>query len=219
MLCSRASRAPRHTACFHAESRFQSQVCRPLQARRPDPSRRANSCASLESGDAALCRQLRDARADPDRLAAKQESELLIALAPHLDDFIAGLFGIESEVQQLSARHNELAPLYTCKRLFVQRKALHKYKADDASRFDGAALRGELTPLIRRRISASLPLRRHVMRWLDEEKRARRRDSILHCVMPRGRCKRRPAGRSMRRRVVQSAAQARLPASGAARHR
>ncbi len=80
---------------------------------------------ALEAVDGALCQRLLETRADPSALAPKQESELLIALAPHVDDFIAELFGITAEVQQLSARHLELAPLFSCKRLFVQRKALH----------------------------------------------------------------------------------------------
>ena len=99
---------------------------------------------ALRAVDDALCQRLLGARADPPALATRQESELLIALAPHVEDFIAELFGIKAEVEQLSARHGELAPLYGCKRLFVQRKAMHKYQADAASRFDGAALRGEL---------------------------------------------------------------------------
>ena len=98
----------------------------------------------LAGADQVLHQQLVSARANPAALAAKQESALLIALAPHLDDFVAGLFNIAAEVRTLSARHNELAPLYSCKRLFVQRKALHKYKADAAAAFDGSALRAEL---------------------------------------------------------------------------
>src|SRR3954468_20632625 len=93
--------------------------------------------AALKDADAALCEQLLAARTQPAILTNKQESELLIAVAPHLDDFIAKLFGIETEVRALSARHNELAPIFSCKRLFVQRKALHKYKADAAIAFDG----------------------------------------------------------------------------------
>ena len=50
-----------------------------------------------------------------------------------LEDFLARLFGIESEAQALAARHNELAPLYSVKRLFVQRRAVHKVKPEDAS--------------------------------------------------------------------------------------
>ncbi len=41
------------------------------------------------------------------------------------------------------AQH-ELAPLYACKRQVVQRKAMNKYKADEAAAFDGDAMRAEL---------------------------------------------------------------------------
>ncbi len=123
---------------------------------------------ALETSDSALCRRLLEARANPAALAAIQESELLIALAPHVDDFIAALFGIETEVQQLSARHNELAPLYSCKRLFVQRKAMHKFKAGEAAQFDGAALRGELNRLIGGEFS-ELAYAQHVTRWQQDE--------------------------------------------------
>ncbi|HEX5862859.1 MAG TPA: pyridine nucleotide-disulfide oxidoreductase, partial [Casimicrobiaceae bacterium] len=96
------------------------------------------------AADAALAARLASARADPDALGRKQESELLIALAPHVEDFLAQLFGVESEVTALQATHHELAPLFACKRQVVQRKALNKYKADDAAGFDGEALRAEL---------------------------------------------------------------------------
>jgi len=86
----------------------------------------------LGETDAGLRERLVAARAAAEPLAAKSESELLIALAPHVDDFIARLFGVEAEVQALSAQHDALAPLYSVKRLFVQRRALHKVKAEDA---------------------------------------------------------------------------------------
>jgi NADPH-dependent glutamate synthase beta subunit-like oxidoreductase/NAD(P)H-flavin reductase len=81
--------------------------------------------------DAGLRERLLAARRNPP--SGKDESELLIALAPHLDDFLARLFGIESQAQALAARHHELAPLYSVKRLFVQRRALHKVKPEDAT--------------------------------------------------------------------------------------
>src|SRR5262245_38569066 len=65
-------------------------------------------------------------------LSGKAESELLVALAPHFEDFVAKLFGIEAEAQALAAKHDELAPLYSVKRLFVQRRAMHKVKPEDA---------------------------------------------------------------------------------------
>jgi NADPH-dependent glutamate synthase beta subunit-like oxidoreductase/NAD(P)H-flavin reductase len=91
--------------------------------------------------DAGLRARLEAARAAPP--TGKGESELLIALAPHLEDFLARLFGIEAEAQALAARHHELAPLYSVKRLFVQRQALHKVKPQDATP-DGYAFASEL---------------------------------------------------------------------------
>ncbi|MEK7231969.1 MAG: FAD-dependent oxidoreductase, partial [Pseudomonadota bacterium] len=123
---------------------------------------------ALETVDGALCQRLLEARADPSALAPRQESELLIALAPHVEDFISELFGIATEVRQLSARHHELAPLYSCKRLFVQRKATHKYRADAASQFDGAALRGELAQRCGGEFS-ELAFAQHVTGWLQDE--------------------------------------------------
>ncbi|MGE0557833.1 MAG: FAD-dependent oxidoreductase [Burkholderiales bacterium] len=101
----------------------------------------------LAETDAGLHARLLHARAGADPLPAKAESELLLALAPHLDDFIAQLFDIEAEVRALSARHHELAPLYGIKRLFVQRKAMHKYKAEAAAAIDGNAVGEKLAVL------------------------------------------------------------------------
>ncbi len=95
----------------------------------------------LGEADGALRGRLLAARARAP--GARDESELLVALAPHVEDFIARLFGIESEVQALEQRHNELAPLYAVKRLFVQRRALHKVKPEEA-RPDGFEFTTEL---------------------------------------------------------------------------
>jgi len=94
--------------------------------------------------DASLVDRLLAARFLPNARAPIGESALLIALGPHLEDFLASLFGIENEVRALEARHHELAPLFAVKRSFVQRKALNAHKADVAATFDGRAMRGEL---------------------------------------------------------------------------
>ncbi|HKU86083.1 MAG TPA: FAD-dependent oxidoreductase [Casimicrobiaceae bacterium] len=104
--------------------------------------------ADLEAADSGLAARLAAARAAPDGLAAKDESALLIALAPHVEDFLARLFGIITEVRALEARHHELAPLYAIKRQFVQRKVMNAYKADVAATFDGERLRAELDRLL-----------------------------------------------------------------------
>jgi len=98
----------------------------------------------LESLEAELRGKLEAARAAPASLAAKAESELLLAVAPHLDDFMARLFGIEAEVRALAQRHNRLAPLFVCKRLFVQRRALKGAKPEELAGLDADALLNDL---------------------------------------------------------------------------
>src|SRR5713101_5733310 len=93
----------------------------------------------LGAAESALRPQLEAARATSS-LDPKSESALIIEIAPHLDDFLAELFGIQAEFRTLSARHHELAPLYAVKRQFVQRRAANKVKPDAAAKLDGLAL-------------------------------------------------------------------------------
>ena len=132
--------------------------------------------AFLSFLEAPLQERLAGARKNPP--AAKEESELLIALASHVEDFIAKLFGIEAEARALAARHNELAPLWAVKRQFVQRRALHKVKPEDA-RPDGFVF------------SSEIDFARRVTDWLADEQKfekeleaaarfAERTDAIRH---------------------------------------
>ncbi|MCC7326358.1 MAG: FAD-dependent oxidoreductase [Burkholderiales bacterium] len=100
--------------------------------------------AHLRTVDDALAERLQLARAAPGALTAIAHSDLLLALAPQLEDFIAELFGIEVEVRELEARHHQLAPLFAVRRQFVQRRAMNEYKADLAATFDGPKLRADL---------------------------------------------------------------------------
>jgi NADPH-dependent glutamate synthase beta subunit-like oxidoreductase/NAD(P)H-flavin reductase len=124
--------------------------------------------AELGRDDAALHERLGRARSDAGTLPAKQESELLLALAPHLDRFIARLFGIEAEVEALSARHHELVPLYGIKRQFVQRKAMHGFNPQEAGALDGAALARELERTFGEPLT-ELAFARHVSKWQKDE--------------------------------------------------
>ena len=81
--------------------------------------------------------RLMAARAAPDELAAKDESNLLIELARPLEDFVGSLFGIAEPAAALRARHNKLAPIFDCKRLFVQRYVTRTVKPDAALALDG----------------------------------------------------------------------------------
>ena len=98
----------------------------------------------LSEAEPTLAEALAQARVDPGVVASKAESELLIALAPHLEDFLSELFGIRDAVAELAARHHDLAPLYSCKRMFVQRRAMNRIKPEAAAVIDGPALEGQL---------------------------------------------------------------------------
>ncbi|MEA3022478.1 MAG: hypothetical protein QOK01_1330, partial [Alphaproteobacteria bacterium] len=102
----------------------------------------------LKAQSPELHNRLMTARAAPAQLEGKPESDLIVELAPVLEEFIAELFGIAHELGTLRSRHEALAPLYSVKRLFVQRRAAKKYGPDQAAAFDGAALREELEPLL-----------------------------------------------------------------------
>ena len=104
--------------------------------------------AHLRAADAPLAARFEAARGAPDALGAKDEASLLIAVAPHLEDFLAALFDIEAEVRALEGAHHALAPLFAVKRQFVQRKAMNTYRADVAATLDGRALRVELDTLL-----------------------------------------------------------------------
>ena len=101
----------------------------------------------LADADPGLLERLKTARAASGAQDAKSESALLLDLAPHLDRFVAGLFGIDKEVSELTQFHNRLAPLYEVKRRFVQRHAASKIKAAEAATIDGMAIEAELGTL------------------------------------------------------------------------
>ncbi len=98
----------------------------------------------LEGLDAEQRADLEAARMAPETLDPKAESALVLALAPKLEGFLARLFGIEAEAAALSGRHTALAPVYRCKRLFVQRRAARAVKPAEAAELDGAAVEAAL---------------------------------------------------------------------------
>ncbi|MBX9946863.1 MAG: FAD-dependent oxidoreductase [Reyranella sp.] len=98
----------------------------------------------LQAADTGLHARLMAARAAPDALAVKDESNLLIELARPLEDFLAALFDVTAPVAALRGRHSRLAPLYDCKRLFVQRYVARTIKADAAMALDGARVSADI---------------------------------------------------------------------------
>jgi NADPH-dependent glutamate synthase beta subunit-like oxidoreductase/NAD(P)H-flavin reductase len=124
--------------------------------------------SQLQESEPDLHSRLLLARENPPSLTLKQSSDLIVAIAPHLEDFIGRLFNIEKSLHELQAKHNELAPLYSVKRKFIQKKALTGYTPEKASLIDGFAIGAELEaftlePLTERSYAD------HVARWMENE--------------------------------------------------
>jgi NADPH-dependent glutamate synthase beta subunit-like oxidoreductase/NAD(P)H-flavin reductase len=124
--------------------------------------------AHVQERDVDLFNRLMAGRLDPGALEAKVESELLIDLAPHLEDFVADLFGIGEAVRALQARHQALAPLYTVKRLFVQRRAVKGVSPEQAAAIDAETAQRDLEKLFGETLTEE-SFARHVAPWMDDE--------------------------------------------------
>src|SRR5882672_11671765 len=123
---------------------------------------------ALAEADAGLASRLAAARENPAALAYKEEADLLIAGAPHLDRFTAKLFGIEEEWRDLVEGHHRLAPLFRVKRKFVQRRAMLKIKADEAAGLDGPALEAQVAALLGGKFD-ELAFAERILAWVADE--------------------------------------------------
>lgn len=95
------------------------------------------------------------------------ESSLIIDLAPTVEEFIAGLFEITTQVKNHIIDHATLSPIFVCKRLFVQRQALKKYSATDIDTIDGKSLERTLKSHIQD--FNDLAFAKAVLQWLKNE--------------------------------------------------
>ncbi|RPI47514.1 MAG: pyridine nucleotide-disulfide oxidoreductase, partial [Betaproteobacteria bacterium] len=101
-------------------------------------------------------------------LSRKEEAALLLALSPHLESFVAELFGIERELAAMRDEHLALGCLYSCKRQFVQRKAATRVKPQEVAGFDATAARRDLEGRFGEPFS-ELAFARHVTGWQGSE--------------------------------------------------
>ena len=167
--CSTTSWPPREPPYPTRPSASRSRICT-----RPRVQRESTRCSST--------RCVRPIRRSPSRLAKartrprryrrKEESELLIDVAPHSRISRRACSASTPKSQALEAQHHELAPLYAVKRQFVQRKAMNAHKADVAATFDGAALRAAIDAAIGplEGVQAfELAFARAVTHWLQDE--------------------------------------------------
>ncbi|MDE3060326.1 MAG: FAD-dependent oxidoreductase, partial [Pseudomonadota bacterium] len=123
----------------------------------------------LKKGDTALHNRFMAARAEPLSLTVKDHSQLLLDLAPHVEDFVGTLFGIEKEIHLLAEQHHALAPLYACKRLFVQRRASKALSPEEAGRVNGEMLLAMLPLPHAEGLVFELSFAKVIMGWLEKE--------------------------------------------------
>ena len=137
------------------------------------------SCAGLQRLDVSFLTELArsapdlharllEARSNPSALSGRPESELIIALAPHVEDFLGALFGISPEVEALQARHNQSAPFFAFKRKFIQKRAISGVTREQAAAHDGSVLALELESLFREPLTER-SFFTHVSGWLENE--------------------------------------------------
>lgn len=120
----------------------------------------------LAEGSLDLTNRLKDARHSfPSKTT---EIALLLDLAPYLEDFIGTFFGIEQEIQALQAQAFHLAPLYRCKRLFVQRQAAKAFSKDEALSFKGLELQQRIAAFLQKPYS-DLAFARLVLTALEDK--------------------------------------------------
>ncbi len=89
-------------------------------------------------------------RTGASRLTGPAESDLLVALAPHLSRFVGRLFGVQVQEQQRALREGagRDAPLFRVKRDFIQRRVFKKGATDRPSGFELPALEAQVEPIL-----------------------------------------------------------------------
>ena len=100
--------------------------------------------ARIHEVDAELSSRIKAARSVSGQLDRKMSSDLMLELAPYIDDFVGELFDIEHELEGFRKRCDHLGSIHVCKRRIVQRLATRRYNALKAADFDGLALETQL---------------------------------------------------------------------------
>jgi NADPH-dependent glutamate synthase beta subunit-like oxidoreductase/NAD(P)H-flavin reductase len=122
----------------------------------------------LKSRNKELNDRLLSARSTEAETNASKESALILELALHLEDFIGALFAITTELSAFRSGQTELAPIFSVKRQFVQRRAVKKFSSEQASTFDAEKLRIELEQRLGEPLT-ELSFARKVDAWMSAE--------------------------------------------------
>lgn len=104
-------------------------------------------------------------------------STLLLELAPHLEDFIGILFGIQRDIKLLQEQHYQFAPLFTVKRQFIQRFAVRKYAPKDLENFEAESYRKNFTTTFKVPFT-ELHFAQHISTWMNEDQNSQDKDFL-----------------------------------------
>jgi NADPH-dependent glutamate synthase beta subunit-like oxidoreductase/NAD(P)H-flavin reductase len=117
---------------------------------------------------AALIQALQAGRDNPEALTSLQESELLLALAPHLDAWLVALLAVQAEDATLKAQIAAFHPIALVRRQFVQRRAVPRHQASVAA-FDGGDLAARLLTHYGCDVSDDTAFAEKIAAWLAQE--------------------------------------------------
>ena len=152
----------------------------------------------LQGSETELFNRLMAARAGA-ALAPKEASELIIAIAPHLDDFLIDFFGIDKEARELRDKHSVLVARYVVKRKFIHKKALTGMTAEKCAPIDGESLAAELEALFGEPVTDE-SFAQNVYVWMQDE--VRHAAGIAKCVQYAAWATLAPAGRAKHHRTT-----------------
>jgi NADPH-dependent glutamate synthase beta subunit-like oxidoreductase/NAD(P)H-flavin reductase len=122
----------------------------------------------LKESNSELYHRLISVRNEKRPLAKLDYSNLIVELAPIVEDYIAKVFNIELEVNDLSKQHNKLSIIFRCKRLFVQRRAVKEYASIDWLNHDISQIETDLLKFLGMQEIDELSFSEQVMLWLQE---------------------------------------------------
>ena len=103
--------------------------------------------------------------ATPERQA---ESELWLALAPRVDEFLSELFSIDVDTTALRGRQRDLDVVFEARRKFVQRYVLKRAKPEEVAGTNGTLALAELELHLGEAFS-EIALARAALNWLSRE--------------------------------------------------
>lgn len=124
--------------------------------------------AFLQASDPDLTQQLLTARQPETGLEPSALSQLILDLAPYVEDFLAELFHIDEVVGEHNDKQRKMLSLFTCKRQFVQRYALKRFKPEEILTWSGDQICQNLEEVLQRPFN-DLIFAEKTLYWLEHE--------------------------------------------------